>query len=165
MKFSQLWIYTQLAISDLTKCNNQFLTFLSESVAFMYLIVSQIQPRRSLLPCCPREVWGFGDVTAHGRVQLWPWSLRLSLTSFPTFNLMLSLTKWYLNKDFCQISSNLNDYFKILSFVYIAYTNKQSCPPKNACSILVQKVEAGEGKAHLAPPRAVLSLSFSNFHR
>ena len=61
---------TQLAISDLTKSNCQFLNFSSESVAFMYLIVSQIQPRRSLLPCCPREVWEFGDVTAHGRVQL-----------------------------------------------------------------------------------------------
>ena len=70
IKFSRLGIYTPLAISDLIKRNNQFLTFLSESVAFMYLIVSQIQPRRSLLPCCPREVWEFGDVTAHGRVQL-----------------------------------------------------------------------------------------------
>ena len=26
-------------------------------------------------------------------------------------------------------------------------------------------VEGGEGKAHLAPPRAILSLSFSNFQR
>ena len=84
-----LWIYTQLAISDLTKCNNQFLTFLSESVAFMYLIVSQIQHRRSLLPCCPREVWEFGDVTAYSRVQLSPSrehrETRLSLISFSNF--------------------------------------------------------------------------------
>ena len=69
-------------------------------------------------------------------------------------------------QDFCQISSNLNDYFKILLFVYIVYTNQQSCPQaKNACSTLLQKVEGGEGKAHLAPPSAVWSLSFSNFHR
>ena len=57
-------------MSDLTKCNNQVLNFLIESVAFMYLITSPIQPRRSLLPCCQRVIWKFGDVTAHGRVQL-----------------------------------------------------------------------------------------------
>ena len=32
-------------------------------------------PRRSLLTCCPREVWE--DVTAHGRVQDWPRRERL----------------------------------------------------------------------------------------